>query len=129
MRIEHVAIWTRDIDRLAQFYARHFGAAVGSEYVNEKKQFKSRFLGFDGGARIELMKTTRLVPVEFAPGVERMGLTHLAISLGSASAVDAACEKLRAEGVPVLDGPRWTGDGYYECVVLDPDGNRLELTA
>jgi lactoylglutathione lyase len=75
------------------------------------------------------MASTQIRPVEFEPGAQRMGLTHLAISLGSEAAVDALTAQLRANGVPVLDGPRRTGDGYYESVVLDPDGNRIEITA
>jgi lactoylglutathione lyase len=129
MRIEHIAVWTTDIARLSAFYERYFSATVGRTYVNEKKQFESTFLSFDDGARIELMRTQRLTPVELEAGVERMGLTHLALCVGSTSAVDRLCARLREDGVPVLDGPRWTGDGYYECVVLDPDGNRLELAA
>ena len=75
------------------------------------------------------MTTTRLSPARHAPGVERMGLTHLAISLGSEAAVDELTKRLRSAGVTVLDGPRRTGDGYYESVVLDPEGNRIEITA
>ena len=75
------------------------------------------------------MTSTRLSPARHAPGAERMGLTHLAISLGSERAVDELTARLRSEGIAVLDGPRRTGDGYYESVVLDPEGNRIEITA
>ena len=128
-RIEHVALWARDLETLCDFYARHFGASVGALYENPAHGFRSRFLGFGDGARLEVMSTTQLAPVEHAPGAQRMGLTHLAISLGSEAAVDALTRRLAAEGSPVLDGPRRTGDGYYESVVLDPEGNRIELTA
>jgi len=104
-------------------------AQVGARYVNAPKGFESCFLTFASGARIELMTTSRLSPMRHAPGVERMGLTHLAISLGSEAAVDELTARLRAEGIVVLDGPRRTGDGYYESVVLDPEGNRIEITA
>jgi lactoylglutathione lyase len=63
------------------------------------------------------------------PGAQRMGLTHFAISLGSDSLVDELTRRLENDGYPVIDGPRRTGDGYYESVVLDPDGNRIEITA
>jgi lactoylglutathione lyase len=130
MRIEHIALWTDDIDRLVDFYARYFGAVAGTPYRNPAKGFESRFLAFgDGGARIELMKTTTLTPVRAAPGAQRHGLTHLALALGSEAAVDALTRRLVDDGHPVLDGPRRTGDGYYESVVLDPDGNRVEVTA
>ena len=74
------------------------------------------------------MRSTTLAPIPAAAGAQRMGLTHFAVSLGSASAVDALTERLRADGFPILDGPRRTGDGYYESVTLDPDGNRVEIT-
>jgi lactoylglutathione lyase len=128
-RLEHVALWTDDLDRLAAFYARHFEAVPGPRYVNAAKGFESCFLDFGGGARLELMRTTTLAPARHEPGSHHMGLTHVALSLGSQARVDALTARLAAEGVPVLDGPRRTGDGYYESVVLDPDGNRVEVTA
>ena len=128
-RIEHVALWTEDIERLVAFYSAYFAATVGAEYVNAAKGFESRFLSFEGGARIELMKTTTLSPAKLAPGAQRMGLTHLAVTLGSEQLVDTLTSRLRRDGYDVVDGPRRTGDGYYESVVLDPDGNRLEIVA
>ena len=127
-RIEHIALWTPDIERLASFYAEYFGATVGTKYSNPSKGFESRFLTFQGGTRLELMKTSTLRPVAYEPGVQRMGITHLALSLGSESRVDELTATLREAGFTVADGPRRTGDGYYESVILDPDGNRLELT-
>jgi lactoylglutathione lyase len=128
-RIEHIALWVDDLEALSEFYARAFGAQIGSRYVNAAKGFESCFLTFESGARIELMTTSRLSPARHAPGTQRMGLTHLAISLGSETAVDELTARLRAEGIAVVDGPRRTGDGYYESVVLDPEGNRIEITA
>ena len=127
-RIEHIALWTSDIERLAAFYAKYLGASVGPRYVNATKGFESRFLTFDSGARVELMKTSTLQPQRYAHGVQRMGLTHLAFSLGAESRVDELTGRLRTDGFAIEDGPRRTGDGYYESVVLDPDGNRIELT-
>lgn len=128
MRIDHIALWTTDLDRCARFYAHYFGVTVGAKYVNSAKGFESRFLTFDNGARIEAMRTTKLSPAVLEPGAERMGFTHIAISVGSEQQVDALFEKFRADGFPVVARPRRTGDGYYECVVLDPDGNRIEIT-
>jgi lactoylglutathione lyase len=127
-RIEHIALWTDDIERLAHFYAQYLGGAVGPPYRNPARGFESRFVSFEDGARLELMQTTQLEPVRHAHGAQRMGLTHLAIALGSAQRVDELTTVLRSAGFRVLDGPRRTGDGYYESVVLDPDGNRIELT-
>jgi len=128
VRIEHVALWTDDIERLAQFYASYLGAGVGPLYANPAKGHESRFLSFGSGARLELMRTARLAPVRHEPGAQRMGLTHLAVSLGAEARVDELTRVLREDGFTVPDGPRRTGDGYYESVVLDPDGNRIELT-
>jgi lactoylglutathione lyase len=127
-RIEHVALWTADLNRLADFYVKYLDASAGAVYRNPAKGFESRFLSFAGGARLELMQTSQLQPVPHEPGAQRMGLTHLALNLGSTQAVDELTATLKSAGYPVLDGPRRTGDGYYESVVLDPDGNRIELT-
>lgn len=128
-RIEHIALWSDDIERLARFYADYFDATVGPKYTNAAKGFESRFLSFDGGARLELMQTSTLQPLRPAAGAQRMGLTHMAFSLGTESRVDELTDTLRSAGLVVVEGPRRTGDGYYESVVLDPDGNRIELAA
>ncbi len=129
MRIEHIAFWTTDIERFTGFYATYFGAVAGPNYVNPAKGFESCFLSFPGGARMEVMKTSLLSPVELEAGVHRMGLTHIAIAVGTEQDVDALTQRLKEAGFPILDGPRRTGDGYYESVTLDPDGNRVEITA
>lgn len=129
VRIEHVALWVNDLDTMCSFYADTFGAQIGPLYENPRKGFSSRFLSFDDGARLELMTTTTLEPVAHTAGAQRMGLTHLAISLGSEALVSEITARLTSLGVTVVDGPRRTGDGYFESVILDPEGNRLELTA
>ena len=129
MRIDHVALWTADLERCKQFYITYFGAVAGAGYVNPAKSFESCFLSFADGARIEAMKTTALSPVVIEPGVQRMGLTHIAISLESEQLVDELTQKLKNDGFPILEGPRRTGDGYYESVTIDYDGNRIEITA
>jgi lactoylglutathione lyase len=127
-RIEHIALWTRDIERLRDFYVRHFGARAGAQYRNAARDFDSCFLEFDGGARLELMRTCQIGLVTPEAGAQRHGLTHLAISVGSQARVDQLTRVLRDSGHAVLDGPRRTGDGHYESVVLVPDGNRVEIT-
>jgi lactoylglutathione lyase len=127
MRIEHIAIWTTDLVRCKQFYTSYFGATAGPNYVNPAKGFESCFLSFDGGARLEAMTTTTLSLAQLPPGAQRLGLTHLAISVGSDRIVDELTNRLRSDGVTIVDGPRRTGDGYYESVVIDPDGNRIEI--
>jgi lactoylglutathione lyase len=119
MRIEHVAVWTEDLERLRAWYEDRLGGRAGARYENEANGFASYFVEFEDGARLELMSM---------PG-EAAGLrAHVAFSLGSPERVDALTEELRAAGAPVLSEPRTTGDGYYESVVADPDGNRVELT-
>lgn len=127
MRIDHVAIWTADLERLRAFYCTHLGAVAGAKYVNPRKGFESYFLSFADGPRLELMTVSNLGP--HTGQHPAAGYAHLALSVGSEEAVGALAGELRAAGVPVVDGPRRTGDGYYECVVLDPDGNRIEFTA
>jgi lactoylglutathione lyase len=112
--IEHIALYTDDLEGLRAWYERWLGARAGDLYVNEPRHFSSYFLEFQGGARLELMHRRG----------EEPGLSaHIAFSLGSRERVDELAAALGA-----IDGPRETGDGYYEAVVLDPDGNRLELT-
>ena len=127
IRLEHAAVWTRDLERLRAFYERYFGARAGERYASRNNPgFTSYFLRFPGdGARLELMSLPALAD---APAPPAAGWAHLALSLGSREAVDAMAARLRADGVRVLSGPRETGDGYYEAVVEDPDGNHLEIT-
>jgi len=126
VRIEHVGLWVADIDRVAAFYAKYFGAQVGNLYRNASKGFESRFLTFAGGARLEVM-TRRDVTGRAAN--EQLGLAHMALSVGDEATVDALAARLRADGMTPDSGPRRTGDGYYECVVRDPEGNRVEIAA
>jgi lactoylglutathione lyase len=129
MHIAHIALWTEDVERLKAFYEVYFGVRAGSKYTNPAKGCESYFLSFASGARLELMRSTTIPMAEVVPGVQRLGYIHLAMAVGSPEGVDGLTERLRHAGYPVVDGPRWTGDGYYESVVLDPDGNRLESTA
>lgn len=126
MYIEHIGLWVRDIDTVAAFYVKYFGARSGALYRNPRKGFESRFLEFTSGARLELMTRT---DVDSRSEAELLGLAHVAIAVGSETSVDALAARLRADGVAVDSGPRRTGDGYYECVVRDPDGNRVEIAA
>lgn len=125
MKIEHMALWCRDIERTRAFYETWFGAQANTRYENARKGFSSYFMRFGEGARIELMQRTDVVAM---PEPTPLGYAHFALSLGSETAVDTLTARMREAGVVIADGPRRTGDGYYESVVLDPDGNRIELT-
>jgi lactoylglutathione lyase len=127
MRIEHVAIWTSRLEELTGFYVRFFGAQAGPPYRSARRPFESRFLTFASGARLELMRVPDLAPGQ-GPD-PRTGLAHLAISAGSAAEVDRLTAEIAAAGHAIRGAPRTTGDGYYESVVLDPDGNVVEITA
>ena len=128
VRIEHLALWCRDLDALRDFYCGWFEARPGAPYANAAKGFRSCFPSFADGARLELMHLDALAAGAPADGPQP-GYAHLALAVGSIAAVDALTARLRAAGVPVVDGPRHTGDGYYESVILDPEGNRIEITA
>lgn len=127
MRINHIAIWTNDLERLRRFYVRYFNAEHGSKYVNEKRGFESYFLRFSSGAKVELMYLPSSMRSK-DPGTEFVGYAHIAISVGSKENVDDLTSRLRANGHSVLSNPRYTGDGFYESVVSDPDGNHIEIT-
>ena len=127
MRIEHVAIWTRDLERLKAFYETYFGARAGARYASARRPFESYFLRFPAGARLELMRLPDLADAQ--RGRDTVGLAHIAFATGSREQVDALTARLRDDGYAIADGPRVTGDGYYESVAIDPDGNRIEITA
>lgn len=126
MRIEHAAIYVNDIEAEKKFFTRYFGASAGEMYHNKNTGFRSYFLSFDGGARLEIMTAPGIQDMDKLP--LRTGFAHLAFSVGSCKEVDALTERLRADGYAVVSGPRVTGDGYYESCILDAEGNRIEMT-
>jgi lactoylglutathione lyase len=128
LRIEHIALWTDQLEQLKDFYGKYFGAKVGNHYRNPKKQFESYFLSFASGSRMELMHQPGKANTLSSPGEPNIGYAHISFATGSAESVNELTNRLRQDGIVVLDGPRLTGDGYYESLVLDPDGNRVELT-
>jgi len=129
MHIDHVAIWTKDIECLKAFYERYFQASAGERYRNRQKRFESYFLEFASGARLELMCMANIPDSKNDIESQFTGIIHLAFSTGSEQEVDGLTRRLKRDGFTVVDGPRHTGDGYYESVVFDPDGNRIEITA
>ncbi len=127
MKIEHVALWTRDLERMRAFYVQYFGAVASERYQSRTHAFASYFLTFpEGGARMELMEKPGLA--ESSGADIATGYAHLAISVGDEVRVQEITERLRIAGVRVAGEPRRTGDGYYESVVLNPEGNRIEIT-
>lgn len=127
MKIEHIAIWTRDIERMRAFYLKFFDLNANEKYHNPKKKFSSYFLSFKNGARIELMHQADIDEPNRKLKY-KLGLTHFAISVGSKEKVDLLTERIRKSGHQVIGEPRTTGDGYYESVISDPEGNLIEIT-
>jgi len=129
MILEHVAIWTKDLEGLKQYYIRYFGAAANDKYQNATTGFESYFLSFASGPRLELMSRPD-IPENLNDTVTKQhtGIIHLAFGVSSIEEVEAKAKELQNDGYKILRGPRKTGDGYYEFETLDPDNNRLEVT-
>ena len=128
MKIEHVAIWAKDLDKMKEFYVRYFNATANQKYHNESKNFTSYFLSFESGSRLELMNKPEITTVKNDFNNQSLGFVHLAFSVGSKMMVDELTEKLRSDGYEVVGESRMTGDGYYESVILDPENNIIEIT-
>ena len=125
MKINHIAVYVRDLEQTKAFYEKYFNATANNLYHNPKTGLQTYFLTFEGATRLEIMHKSDLREIGISG--ERLGYIHLAFSVGSKSAVDALTERLRNDGYTVLSEPRTTGDGYYESCVVDPDGNRIEI--
>ncbi len=128
MKIEHIAIWVKDLENMKGFYQRYFHAQAGKKYENQTKGFASYFLSFDSGTRLEIMTRADIPDSKDDPIMQATGYIHLAMSVGSQQSVDTITRQLAGDGYAILDGPRTTGDGYYESVILDPENNRIEIT-
>lgn len=126
MKIEHVALYVEDLEAAKAFFDEYFAATSGELYHNIRTGFRSYFLSFGEGARLELMNKPGLDA--HGDKAARHGYAHLAFSVGSKEAVDSLTERLRDAGYEVTSGPRTTGDGYYESCVAGPEGNLVEIT-
>lgn len=126
MNLEHLAIWVSDLEKMKAFYSRFFGMKSGEKYHNPKKNFTSYFLSFESGARIELMNKPSIEEINNRNN--SFGFTHIAISTGSKERVISLTKAIKEAGYEVVGEPRLTGDGYFESVILDPEGNAIELT-
>lgn len=126
MKIEHIAMYVNDLESTKEFFIQYFDAAANNEYHNLKTDFRSYFLSFDDGTRLEIMNKPNMLNSE--KDINRTGYIHIAFSLGSAEKVDLLTKKLLSDGYEVISGPRTTGDGYYESSVIGFEGNQIELT-
>ncbi|MCI8484323.1 MAG: glyoxalase [Lachnospiraceae bacterium] len=126
MKIEHVAMYVKDLENTKKFFETYLGAESNAMYHNKKTEFRSYFLTFEDGARLEIMNKPGLDDAE--KSLYRTGWIHLAFSVGSREKVDALTLQLKEDGYEVVSGPRITGDGYYESCVVAVEGNQIELT-
>jgi len=120
MKINHIGIFACDIDAACEFFIKYFNAQKGELYHNTRTGFRSYFLSFDDGTRLEIMNKPDTAPQQ--RNASAAGLAHVSFSVGSKQAVDALAAQLNADGFEVTDGPRTTGDGYYECAVRGIEG-------
>lgn len=126
MRIEHIAMYLHDLEGARDFFVRYFGGRCNDGYHNKTSGFRSYFISFDDGARLEIMNKPIMEDAEKSPN--RTGYAHIALSVGSRESVDALTRRLRDDGYAVVSGPRTTGDGYYESCVIGIEGNLIEIT-
>ena len=126
MKIEHIALYVEDLEETKNFFIKYLGAKANNGYYNPRTNFRSYFLSFEDGARLEIMRRPEMVnlPKEAA----RTGYAHIAFSVGSREKVDALTAELKADGYDVVSGPRITGDGYYESCIVAMEGNQIEIT-
>jgi lactoylglutathione lyase len=128
MIIEHVALWTQDLEKSRSFYCRYFEGRAGDKYINPRTGFESYFISFDAGARLEIMAVPGKSARE-SDSEKYSGYSHVAFALESNREVDDITARITDDGFVLASEPRSTGDGYYESCVLDPDNNRVEITA
>ena len=126
MKIEHVAMYVNDLEAARDFFVKYLGGKSNDGYHNVNTDFRSFFISFDDGARLELMNKPGLVDAE--KQLNRTGYIHIAFSVGSREKVDELTERLKGDGFEVVSGPRTTGDGYYESCIVGIEGNQVEIT-
>jgi len=126
MKIEHIAMYVNDLEAARKFFVDYLGGHSNNGYHNKTTGFRSYFISFDDGARLEIMSKPEMVDAEKV--VDRTGYMHIAFSVGSKEKVDKLTEQLRFAGYQIISGPRTTGDGYYESCILAIEGNQIEIT-
>ncbi|MCX8524233.1 VOC family protein [Chryseobacterium formosus] len=127
MKIEHIAIWVKDLEKTKAFYEKYFGAISNEKYYNPTKKFESYFLSFENVSRLEIMRKPDIQENNSSYDAQQFGIVHLAFSTGSKEKVDELTETLRKDGYKIAGEPRTSGDGYYESVILDPENNIVEI--
>lgn len=126
MKIEHIAMYVNNLEKTKEFFEKYFSAKANAGYHNKTTDFRSYFLSFDDGARLEIMNKPGMTDAE--KEIAGTGYIHIAFSVGSPEAVDELTSRIREDGYEVISGPRTTGDGYYESCVIGIEGNQIEIT-
>ena len=126
MIIEHIAMYVNDLEAARDFFVKFLGGHSNDGYHNKTTDFRSYFICFDGGARLEIMTKPKLEDQD--KPLNRTGYAHIAFSVGSKEKVDELTGRFKADGFEVVSGPRTTGDGYYESCVVAIEGNQIEIT-
>ena len=126
MKIEHIALYVEDLEGARNFFIKYLGAKANNGYHNPRTNFRSYFLSFGDGARLEIMQRPEMV--NLPKEATRTGYAHIAFSVESREKVDALTAELKADGYDVVSGPRITGDGYYESSIVAMEGNQIEIT-
>ena len=126
MKIEHAAMYVNDLEAARDFFVNYLGGKANDGYHNKTTGFRSYFISFEGGARLEIMNKPQLDDAE--KSINRTGYAHIAFSAGNKDAVDKLTQRLKADGFEVLSGPRTTGDGYYESCIIGIEDNQIEIT-
>ena len=127
MKIEHIAMYVNDLEKTREFFIKYLGAVSNDGYHNPSTDFRSYFLSFEDGARLEIMNKPRMDELE--KPLNRTGYAHIAFSVGSKEKVDELTSRLKQDGYEVVSGPRTTGDGYYESCIIAVENNQIEITA
>lgn len=126
MKIDHIALYVNDLEKAKDFFVTYFNAVSNDGYHNPNTDFRSYFLSFNDGSRLEIMTKPELT--DSGDFLNRFGYAHVAFGVGSKEAVDSLTARLKQDGYPVISGPRTTGDGYYESCILGFEGNLIEIT-
>ena len=126
MKIEHIALYANDLEGARKFFMKYLGAQSNDGYHNPRTNFRSYFLSFDDGARLEIMNKPEMT--DRPKDLVRTGYAHIAVSVGSKEKVDALTAQLKSDGYEIVSGPRTTGDGYYESCIVAIEGNQIEIT-
>lgn len=126
MKIEHIAMYVEDPEKTRDFFIKYLGGRSNDGYHNKTTDFRSYFISFDDGARLEIMNKPEMDDPQKT--LNRTGYIHLAFSVGSREKVDELTAQLQQDGYEVVSGPRTTGDGYYESCIIGIEGNQIEIT-